>query len=232
MRLARNLLLGATAAIAALALVTTAAPAQSIEVHGEGSEHCSDVFEISAHSITGGCLVHRVSEENTVTFSHTGMTEVVTSGCQSEFTAHISENGTGYAAIDDSTIATNPAAGCPITACDEPGIYPPHYYPNEITHPELQWPIVGFVESGGQLQMIYTFCIRASTLPEGAAGGTCTIAVDVVAVPDSHDQELTATEEPCFENPANEVSGHWVTEAIDVGDEQDIELEHVHYPGS
>jgi hypothetical protein len=232
MRLARNLLLAPTAALVTAAFMAPSASAQSIEIHGEGSAHCNDVAEIAPHGVAGGCLVHRVSEDNTVTFSHSGLSEAVTSGCQSEFTAHIGEDGTGYAAIDDSTISTNPGAGCPITACDEPGIYPPDYYPNEITHPEFPWPIVGFVESGGQVQMIYTFCIRASTLAEGGSGGTCTIAVDVVSVPSTHDQELTADSEPCFENPANEVSGHWLTEAIDDGQEQDIELEHIHYPGS
>jgi hypothetical protein len=224
MRLARNLLLAATAAIAAMAFMATTAFGQSIEVESEPTAlHCGDVTESAGHVVGGGCEVHANSEDNAQTFQHTGTSEVQTSSCQNEFTAHISEDATGYIAVTDTSIS-GPVPPCVITACDEP---PP------APHAELEWPISGMFEYGaGREAMVVTFCIRAINQPEGQGNSPCTVIVDATQNLDTHQIEFTAAEEPCFEDPTRELSGHWLTEALPTGNEVNVELHHIHYPGS
>jgi hypothetical protein len=224
MRFARNLLLAAAATSVAMACMATSAFAQSIEIHPEDvATHCSDVVVGASHDATGGCLVHAVSEDNAQTLTHNGISETVTSSCENEFRGRIGEDGTGYLLVDDDSIHTNPATGCVITACDEPGA--------TGTHNELEWPISGLFETGGSREvMIVTFCIRPFNTAEGEGNTFCTIAVDIANDPVTHEQEFTANEEPCFETPALELTGHWLTEAVNQGNEVDIEAEHIHYP--
>jgi hypothetical protein len=227
MRLARNLLLAATAAIAAMAFMATSAFGQSIEVESEPTGlHCGDVTESAGHVVGGGCQVHANSEDNAQTFQHTGTSEVVTTSCQNEFTAHISEDATGYIAVNDQTVF-GPVPPCVITACDEAEGVPGQ------PHPEYEWPISGMFEYGpGREAMVMTFCIRAINQPEGGGNSSCTVIVDATQNLDTHQIEFTAFEEPCFEDPTRELSGHWLTEALPVGNEVNVELHHIHYPGS
>jgi len=222
-RLARKVLDVATAVFAVMAFTTTSAFAQSIEVHPEGSEtHCSDVTTSAGHAVSGGCSVHITSEGATVTMNHNGVSEVATSSCSYEFTGHIDEEGDGYLAVNDSSIS-GPNPPCQITPCDEDTLG---------AHPELEWPISGILETGGAAGggevMIITFCVRPAGAHESEGNTICTLIADITH-PTAHQQELSMNEEPCLENPANELSGHWITEAVPSGDEVEIEIEHTHY---
>lgn len=227
MRLARNLLLAAAAAIAAMAFMATSAFAQSVEVIDEATgAHCADVTELANHDIGGGCEVAAHSVVNPGTLAHTGTSEVVTSNCESEHIVNIDESGSGYIDVDETTIHTNPQAGCPIEECDEAA----------PSHAELEWPISGMFEYGGeQEEMVRSFCIRTVLDPEGA-GSTCTIIVDVAQDHETHDivfsagnPDVTPVPEgaPCHENPATELFGRWQTTGL----HDDIEIVHDHYPG-
>jgi hypothetical protein len=226
MRLARNLLLAATAAIAAMAFMATSAFGQSIEVEDEPNGlHCGPVTEGAGHVVGGGCVVHATSEDNFQTFQHTGTSEAVVTSCTNELTAHLSEDGTGYIAVTDASIGTNPVGGCFLTPCDEAG--------GGTGHPEYEWPISSLFEYGANREaMIMTFCIRAFNVSEGTGNSPCTIIIDIANNAATHQQEFTAVEDPCFEDPTRELSGHWLTEAVPAGNEVNIELHHIHYPGS
>lgn len=225
MRLVRNLLLVAAAAIAAMALMAGSAFAQSIEVLDEATgSHCAnDVTEVAEHDITGGCEIHATSETNAATFVHIpGTGEVQTSSCINEFVAHIDEDGTGYIDVDDQTVQENEATGCPLEACDEPA----------PSHHKLEWPIVGMAELGPNREvLIVTFCIRNHAFAEGEENTPCTVLVDMVQ-DENHGQEFVTVgadnQTACLENPAIELSGHWVTD--DTHD--DIEIVHTHYPNA
>lgn len=223
---ARSLLLGALAAL----IFSTGANAQSVEVQDEqGGVHCNDIVE-AGHDISGGCEVHL---NGTFTwFVHTGIAEMVTTTCESELLAHLDENGSGYFAIDDSSIHTDPNAGCPYTPCDEPATKMHEHEEGEqkanpeITHPELPWPISATYEVGGaEEELLFTLCLRADLLEEGAAGGVCTISVHINETKTTHRQVLEALGEPCHENPGIEFAGTWTAEGP-----QEIEMEHTHYP--
>jgi hypothetical protein len=217
MRIARNLLLAALAAVAALAMTAGAAAAQSVEVGVEGGPHCGTVALGAGHAVSGGCEVHAISDpaQPSQTFAHDGTQEAVTSSCSNEFNANIGEDGTGYIDADDLTIATNPVAGCVITACDEAA----------PSHEELEWRIHSTTEpSAGIEQMRVTFCIRPFNTVEGTGNTPCTVTVDIVQA--AHEQEFTADSEPCEENPVRELSGHWFSETVNVGDEVNVELIH------
>lgn len=217
MQLASKSLLATTALLAAMAFMATSAFAQSIEVLDEtNGGHCSDVALGSGHTVTGGCLVHITSEDNALTFTHNGTSEVQTTSCSHNLHARIGEDGVGYFAVSDASI-TGPNPPCLITPCDEDTLG---------AHPELEWPISGMFEYGGSHEgMLFTFCIRVAD-PQEAVGNTyCTLILDIVQT--AHQQEFVADQEPCFENPDNELSGHWITDPTLVGDEVEIELGHL-----
>jgi hypothetical protein len=224
MRPACRLLLAATAALAAMVFMATSALGQSIEIHPEDdSTHCSDITTSAGHSVTGGCRVHIISEANAQTLAHNGFSEVMTSSCGNEFDAYLDEHGVGYMSVNDTSIQTG--VGCGVTPCDESGAG------GETTHPELEWPISGISEYGtGREAMDFTFCIRPSNNAESVGNAFCTVIVDIVNVPGDHQQELIADQEPCFQDPALELTGHWITEAVPQGEEVEIELEHIHLP--
>lgn len=225
MRFTRTLI-AATSGLMAIAFLAASAHAQSIEIEDEtNGGHCPLTLVEEGHNISGGCILHGVSESNAQSFSHTGIAEVVTSSCQTELTVHGGPTG-GYVSVTDATIATNPLSGCVVTPCDEPG--------EGSGHPEFEWPISGLFEYGpGAEAMVATFCIRPFNLSEGSGNTPCTIVLDITTEAE-HQQELRATEEPCFENPSLELSGHWIGEAVpnpDAG-EVDLELNHISYPTS
>jgi hypothetical protein len=226
MRLARNVQLATATALTAMGILTTSAFAQSIEIHPEGdSTHCDEVTIGASHSVTGGCMVHITSEDNTQTMSHSDIAEIITSDCSNQFTAYIAEDGIGYIAATDTSIGTNPPSGCVITPCDEVS------GGGETTHPELEWPISGISEYGaGREAMDFTFCIRPFNTAESVSNTFCTVIIDIVNNSSPHQQELIADQEPCFQNPTFELSGHWLTETVFHGEEVAIEPEHIHYP--
>jgi len=222
MYLARKLVLAVTMTLAAMAFLASSASAQSIEVVNEDTGlHCPDaIVEETGHDISGGCVVHGISEVNANTFAHIGGGgELLTSSCETELTAHVGEQG-GYIDVDANTIVENESGGCPIEPCDEPAT-------GTTPHADLEWPIGGAVEYGAARETLFaTFCIRSHATSEGA-GQPCTVGVDVTLEdPVTHQYELRAIEEPCMENPIVELSGHWVGD-----DEGDLELNHIHYPG-
>jgi len=224
MRLARNLLLAATAVIAAMAFLASSAFAQSVEVENEvTANHCGDVVEQAAHDTSGGCEIHITSESNLVFFAHIATGETATLSCQNEFRANISEDGVGYIDVDANTFIENEATGCVVEPCDEAegGTTP---------HADFEWPISGITEFGASREeLVLTFCIRnhAAGVPEGPAT-PCTMEVNVTLENlASHQYELRATEEPCMENPIVELSGHWLTDSVG----SRIEIHHIHYPG-
>ena len=222
MRLARNLLLAATAAIAAMAFLASSAFAQSVEVENEVTgNHCGDVIEEGAHNTSGGCEVHATSESNAVTFAHIATGEMVTSSCQNEFRANISEDGVGYIDVDANTILENEATGCVIEPCDEAET-------GTTPHADLEWPISGIAEYGASREeLVVTFCIRAHSNIEGPAT-PCTLEVNVTLENlASHQYEFRAVEEPCMENPIVELSGHWLSDNVS----SRVEIHHIHYPG-
>jgi hypothetical protein len=220
MRPPQALLLATAATLAAMAFMATSAFAQSIEVVDEtNGGHCSDVSRGAGHTVSGGCLVHLTSEDSFLTFDHDGTSEVQTSSCANEYTAHIDEDGTGYIPTSDASIS-GPRPPCVVTPCDEDTLG---------AHPELEWPISGLFEYGGGLEgMLYTFCIRGSVPQESQGNTLCTVIADIVQT--GHQQELSATEEPCFENSVHEITGHWLTEAVPVGSEVEVELDHLVQP--
>jgi len=226
MRLARNLLLAATAAIAAMAFLASSAFAQSVEVINEDTlAHCGEVVEDDAgHNTSGGCQVRATNELGTdaVTFAHVpGSGEIVTSRCQNIFIANINEDGVGYIDVDANTILENEATMCVIEPCDETAT-------GTTPHADYEWPISGLAEFGASREeLVVTFCIRAHSNIEGPAT-PCTLEVNVTLEdPPTHQYEFRAVEEPCMENPAVELSGHWLTdETFD-----EIEINHIHYPG-
>jgi len=234
MHVARTLLLGA---LAALTLSTTGANAQSVEVQDEQGFHCNEVVEAS-HDISGGCKLHLTGDFTW--FVHTGVAEMVTTTCETELWAHLNEDGNGYFAIDDTSIHTNIPAGCPITPCDEPATKEHEYKESrgeagpEVTHPEPPWPISATYEvGGGEEELVFTFCLRAESLEEGATGGVCTLSVHIDENEATHQQVLEALEDPCHENPGVEFTGTWIAEEPHNPDEEDeIEIEHIHYPTS
>jgi len=218
MRLARNLMFAAIAAFAAMAFMASSASAQSIEISAEDMGHCGNVTTGANHTVSGGCAVHAVSTANAVTLTHTATpSEVVTSSCTNEFTAHITEDGVGYMPINDNTITgANPP--CTITECDEAA----------PDHDEFEWPISGVAERAASREAILvTFCIRPIANPdvEGVGNGRCTVAVNFVTDPVTHVQTFTANETPCLETATNELSGSWQSEGS-----SEIELTHLHYP--
>ena len=223
MRLARDLLLIAVAALAPMAFTATSAfaifPQPNVEVMEEGGlDHCPAVTASANHVVSGGCVVHANSVTNAQTFAHTGASEVATTTCANEFTAHVNEGGNGYIATNDASIGTNPASGCVITPCDEEVDPDPH--------PEYEWPvrIIEPTATSGE-RLIVTFCIRAFNTAEGSIGNNCTISVSVTET--GHEQGFSATELPCLENPAVELSGTWATEADNGTGEDDVEIEHL-----
>lgn len=220
MRLVHTVLLTVTTMIAAMAVTATSAFAQSIEVLNEDTgTHCAEITELTNHDVDGGCEVTVPSAVNLETFSHDGVQEVMTASCESELIIVIDEAGTGYVDVDEDTIHTDAVAGCSIEECDEAA-------PN---HSELEWPINGLLEYGGeQEEMIFTFCLRTVHDAEGT-GLACTIIVDVDQdhLSADHHTMLSADQEPCHENPVLELSGQWETTHL----EDEIELVHHHYPG-
>jgi hypothetical protein len=218
MRLRTRSLLAAPALVAAIVIGPSTAGAQSVEVQDEtNGPHCGAVALGAGHAVGGGCEVHVVSDpaQPFQTFSHNGTSEAVTFSCASEFNVNLGEAGTGYIDADDLTIATNPLAGCVITACDEAA----------PSHEELEWPIHSTTEpAAGIEQMRFTFCIRPFNTGEGIGNTPCTVTVDIVQA--DHEQELRADSEPCEQNPAREISGHWFSETLDEGDEVNVELAH------
>jgi hypothetical protein len=224
MRITRTLIPVAASTLATMFFMAAPAFAQSIEIEDEtNGGHCGMVTITAAHSVSGGCVLHGSSEDNTQTFQHTGVSEVITSSCVTELTAHGGPTG-GYVSVNDTTIGTNPTSGCVVTPCDEAG--------GGSGHPELEWPISGLFEYGpGREALVATFCIRPFNLSEGSGNTVCTLMIDITTVA-AHQQELTAVEDPCFENPTVELSGHWLGEETPTGDEVDVELHHIHYPTS
>jgi len=228
MRLARNLLLAATAAIAAMAFLASSAFAQSVEVVNEDTGlHCGEVVEDDAgHNTSGGCQVRATNAPGTtaVTFAHiAGSGEVATSSCANVFVANINEDGVGYIDVDAATITENEGTGCVIEPCDE-------LETGTTPHADFEWPISGIAEFGvSREEMVVTFCIRnhAAGVPEGPVT-PCTLEVNVTLEdPVPHQYEFRAVDEPCMENPILELSGHWLTdETFD-----EVELRHIHYPG-
>lgn len=214
---AHRLLLTAVLTAIATAFIAASASAQSVEMVDEATgTHCGNVVEEANHGVSGGCMLVGASTVSTQTISHTGTSEVVTSGCETELTAHVGPTG-GYVSVDDTTIHTNPGAGCFLTPCDEPGA--------GSGHPEFEWPLSGLFEYGGsQEALVATFCIRTSFSAEGEGNTFCTLIVDIAQT--DHEQVLTADQQPCFENPSTELSGQWAA----TGESDELELLHIHYP--
>jgi len=228
MRLARNLLLAATAAITAMALLASSAFAQSVEVVNEDTgNHCGEVVEDDVgHNTSGGCQVRATNAPGTgfTTFAHVpGSGEIVTSSCQNIFVANISEDGVGYIDVDANTFAESEVTGCVVEPCDEAedGTTP---------HADFEWPISGIAEFGASREeLVFAFCIRnhAAGVPEGPVT-PCTMEINVTLEdPVTHQYEFRATDEPCMENPILEISWHLLTdETFD-----EIQINHIHYPG-
>jgi len=223
MRLARNLLLAATAATAAMAFLASSAFAQSVEVIHEDGVHCGEVVEDDAgHNTSGGCEVRATSVSGFTTFAHVpGSGEAQTSICQNIFVANINEDGVGYIDVDASTFLENEVTGCVIEPCDEA-------YTGTTPHADLEWPISGIAEyASSREELVFTFCVRNHAVAEGL-GQPCTLEIDITLEDlATHTYELRATEEPCMENPIVEISWHLLTdETFD-----EIEINHIHYPG-
>jgi len=220
MHATRNLLLAAIAALAAAAFLATSAFAQSVEVVDETAEsHCGDVTEETAHDVSSGCEVRILNVTPTTTTGHVASGEVVTSSCANNFVANINEDGTGYIDVDANTVVENEAGGCGLESCDEAedGTTP---------HASLEWPIAGIAEYGlSREAMTLTMCLRNHIQTEGAGSQPCTLGIDIVQT--GHQQDLTANEQPCMENPAVELTGHWVTD----DEEDEMVINHVQYPG-
>lgn len=224
MRPAGNLLLAAATAIAAMAFMAPAAAyGQSVELVDESSGlHCSNIVEEANHDVSSGCEVLANSFGDFTTIDHSsGISEVITTQCESELEISIHENGTGYIDTSDTTIHTSPPPSfspCPFTACDEAA-------PN---HSELEWPISGIFEHGGSREkMLMTFCLRVAPFAEGSFNAACTIMVDGTQDPTTHVITFGANSAPCHEDPTDELSGTWITN----GYHDEIELVHLHYPG-
>jgi len=225
MRPVRSALLFTTAALGAMALLTTSAFAQSVEVIDEATSiHCADdIVETPGHDIGGGCELRMASETPFTTFIHVATGEFTTSICQSALIANINEDGIGYVDVDAATIVEDAATNCFIEPCDEgeAGTTP---------HADFEWPIASVTEYGASREAaIFTFCIRAHNLTEGSTQTqVCTIETDITLdMEATHTYEIRAAEERCFENPAFEVSVHWLT----TYHEDEIAVNHVHYPG-
>jgi hypothetical protein len=195
----RLVVLVCAGAIALLGSGAAGASAETVEVLDEASGvHCPSVAVGADHVITGGCPIHFIADNGQQTFKHqaTGG-EVVTSSCTSSFTARINEDGLGY--IGSITYV---GTGCTIAACDEPA----------PSHRNLEWPIA-LVETGpSALALLMTLCIRPGPVGEGELNTNCTLLLPVTQT--GHGLEISATEDPCFENEINELTVHWISDSV------------------
>jgi len=119
MRIARKLALLATLALTALAFAAPTATAQTspLEITNEATgEHCPNITVSGAgHTVTGGCVIHLVSENEFVLRQHIFGIESQVLICESEFTARLNEDAEGYAT---NQILPDHGA-CNREACDE-----------------------------------------------------------------------------------------------------------------
>lgn len=204
MRKAYKLLLLCAMALTALALTAGPAAAQESAIQVEDEElggHCNP------------CVVHAVSEEDSVIITHVFGHEEEASRCRDEFIAEVFEDGTGH--IDHQVLT---GAACTQQACDSAG--------------ESQWPISSPGETGpGTGHMDVEFCL------EDAGGGTerhCDAEVQIEEeATDPHHLFFSVDEHcPITFGVESEVTGHWETEAEHGMDEEgrqetDIEIHHL-----
>lgn len=197
------------AIVAALAMSTSSAFGQTVEVLDEATtQHCGDVTVDANHVVEGGCEIHATSTGTANLHVHlSGVGEILFSQCNNEFVGHLNEEGLGF-------ITGQQLAGeqCGIEPCDE------------ATHEQLEWPILGWEGGGGNEALATTFCVRDAQATEGTGNGYCSVAVDLTQ--SGHEQTFTAVEQSCVESTV-ELSGTWVTD--DSLDE--AEIVHTH-PGS
>ena len=198
-------------------IAPSGALAQSVELSAEDGAHCGEVVEEAAHDVSGGCEVGVGSTVNWSTFIHNGITEALTTSCESELVANLDEDGVGYVDTSDTTIHVN-VGGCPIVVCDEPKT-------SAEPHSEIEWPVNGISEvGGGQEVMEMTFCIRPFNTAEGVFS-TCTMDFDVAQDPATHVLTISVAGRACRENPAAELTAQWQTSGPN-----EVEIAHPHYP--
>jgi hypothetical protein len=198
MRISRQLTLLALAGLAALAFATPANAA--VTVSAEGGAACPDV-SLVGHTVSGGCLVHVVGEQETQIVAGTAGGPVVISTCEDEFEAHIDSAGEGY--IDVVNVEDHDGPACTRTACDEA----------EPSHATIPWRI-HIREEDTDTAMV-SFCLRNETTAEGTAGTPCEVNIPWSQTSNPHRLSFDAEGGAgCHNLPPGAVTvfGHWHTE--------------------
>ncbi len=175
---------------------------------------------------TGDCTIRMVSESDWTLFFHSGMSEVVTTFCASEFELLFNEDGDG--AIYNQLFSPE-GVTCGREPCDE-GEASANPHRNLAKPAELFEPVSGVDDRALKV----TFCFythSSSAASEGTTGSNCTVVLDLHNIGHTYEAGTPAHDGDgnggarCAEFPAVELEGHWISQSSSAHPDS-IELSH------
>jgi hypothetical protein len=231
---ARKLLLLAFVAAAAITIAAPTSFGQSNPENHETLEfvneplgtHCGALSKPTAHTVSGGCLIHATSNGSVELRKHVFGIESHITNCSAEFQGRVNEDAEGFM-INQVLSGIN----CQRQPCKEAGEAGPTPWPahgDEAHDPGIDGETGVSAVSGHTEIMTTVFCAEPVG---GGADESCELVLPVNQIPSTHTAEYGAAA-PTELTPHGvsgyrcEMVGHWTTETGGAG-EVNVAVPHI-----